>query len=86
LRARRKDLSLGLFERFNLQCNSNLVIRYFRPNSDAEGRHVHSNPLKEIPTITDAYYWSFFLRSIRQWNNVTKYSSKMLEIPFNNDV
>jgi len=86
LRARRENLSLGLFERFNLTCNSKLIANICKPNLKARGSHVHSNYLIEINARTDIYYWSFFLRTIRHWNNLPKDSIKLLEIQFNNDV
>ena len=86
LRARRENSSLGLFERFNLTCNSKLIANICKPNLKARGCHVHSNSLIEINARTDIYYWSFFLRTIRQWNNLPKDSIKLLEIQFNNDV
>ena len=48
--------------------------------------HVSGAPSpKAIGTYyrTDAYYWSFFLHSTRQWNNLPKNSSKLLGIQFN---
>ena len=86
LRTRRENLSLGLFKRFNLKCNSNLIANIFRANLRTQRRHAHSKPLIEIRAKQDCYYWSFFLRAIRQWNNLPINSSDLLGVQFNNDV
>ena len=86
LRSRREKLSLGLFKRFNLACNSNFIANIFRANQRVQRRHAHSKPLIEIRAKQDWYYWSFFLRSIRQWNNLPINCTDLSEIQFNNDV
>ena len=86
LRSRRENLSLGLFKRFNLTYNSNLIANIFQANLRVQRRHAHSKPLIVIRAKQDCYYWSFFLRSIRQWNNLPIKSSDLLGIQFNNDV
>ena len=60
LRSRLENLSLGLFKRFNLTCNSNLIANIFRANQRTQSRHAHSMPLIEIHAKQDCYYWSFF--------------------------
>ena len=79
LRSRRENLSLGLFKRFNLTCNSNLIANSFRSNQRTQRRHAHSKLLIEIRAKQDCYHWSFFLRSIRQWNNLPIKSSDLLD-------
>jgi len=48
LRSLREDLSMGLFKRFTLPFNLNLVSDIFKPNANASGMHVHSNPLNKF--------------------------------------
>ena len=86
LRSRRENLSLGLFKRFSLTCNSNLIINIFRANPRTQRCHAHSKPMIEIRAKQDCYYWSFFLSSIRQWNILPINNSDLLGIQFNNDV
>ena len=86
LRSRRVNLSLGLFKRFNLKCNSNLIANIFQANLRVQRRHAHSKPLIDIRAKQDCYYWSFFLRSIKQWTNLPINCSDLSEIQFNNDV
>ena len=86
LRSRRENLSLGLFKRFNLTCNSNSIANILRANQRTQRRHTHSKPWIEIRAKQDCYYWSFFFRSIRQWNNLPINSSDLLGVQFNNDV
>ena len=86
LRSWWENLSLGLFKRFNLTCNFNLIANIFRANLRVQGCHIHSKLLILIRAQPDCYYWSFFLHSIRQWNNCPLNSSDLLEIQFNNDV
>ena len=76
---------MGLLERFNLP--RDLASDIFKPHTNARSRHVHSNILKEIHARRMLIYiWSFFLHSIRQWNNLPKNSPKLLEIQFKDDV
>ena len=86
LRSRQENLSLGLFKRFNLTRNSNLIANIYQVNLRVQRCHTHSKPLIEIRVKQDCYYWSFFLHSIRQWNNLPINSSDLLGVQFNNDV
>ena len=66
---------------FQLNC------QYFSSQSKGpKTSDAHSKPLTEIRAKQDCYYWSFFLRSIRQWNNLPINRSDLLEIQFNNGV
>lgn len=86
LRSRREKLSLGLFDRFHMTCNFKLIANICKPNLRKQRRRDHSNPLIEMRARTDTYYWSFFLRAIRQWNSLPEDSLKLLEIQDNDDV
>ena len=63
-----------------------ILTNIFRANLRALRRHAHSKPLIEIRAKQDCYYWSLFLRSIRQWNNLPINSFELLGIQFNNEV
>ena len=85
LRSRRENLSMGLFEKFALLGNTNLVKGILKRNHRG-GRKCHTNPLVELHAHSDPYYWSFFLHAIRRWNSLPKDSLKLIEIQFGDDV
>lgn len=76
----RSRWSMGLFKRVNFTCNSKLIANICKPNLRVRGRHAYLNPFIEMHARTDIYYWSFFLRTINQWNNLPKDSLKFFEI------
>ena len=69
LSVRRTQQSLSLLNRFLSPTNKHLVKDICIPKQRV-GRRDHSNPYSKLTASTDSYLWSFFPRTLRQWNDL----------------
>ena len=72
LEQRRMDSRLTLMFKITYDLATILAADYLIPNT-SQSRHNHQLAYRQIPTLTDYYKYTFFPRTIVQWNALPLY-------------